>query len=51
MHRAALCALRAYAVEGTFAAEVDARGALGPTLRLLGSTAPDVPARALALLR
>ncbi len=51
VHRAALCALRAYAVEGQFAVEVEARGALGPTIKHLPSTTPDVRARALALLR
>jgi hypothetical protein len=50
VHRAVLCALRAYAVEGKFAMEIESRGCLAPTFKLMHSDRHDVVARALRLL-
>lgn len=50
VHRAVLCALRAYAVEGKYAMEIESRGCLAPTFKLMHSDRPDVVARALRLL-
>ncbi len=51
VHRAALCALRAYTVEGQYAVEVCSRSGLAPAVKLLDSTTRDVCARALAFIR
>mmetsp|Transcript_38829 Transcript_38829/g.97256 ORF Transcript_38829/g.97256 Transcript_38829/m.97256 type:complete len:358 (-) Transcript_38829:24-1097(-) len=50
VHRAVLCALRAYAIEGKYASELDQRGCLAPTFKLVLSDKHDVVARALRLL-
>mmetsp|Transcript_36732 Transcript_36732/g.90406 ORF Transcript_36732/g.90406 Transcript_36732/m.90406 type:complete len:358 (+) Transcript_36732:437-1510(+) len=50
VHRAVLCALRVYAVEGRYALEIDSRGCLPPTIKLLNSDRHDVVARSLRLL-
>jgi hypothetical protein len=50
VHKAALTALRAYSVEAKFAKEVEDRGALSQTCKLVDSDKPEVVARALSLL-
>ena len=50
VHKAALAALRAYAVEGKLAKEVEDRGALSQVCKLLDSDKNEVVARALQLL-
>ena len=50
VHKAALCALRAYSVEAKLAKEIEDRGALSQVCKLVTSDKNDVIARALALL-